>query len=141
MVCSFKADVDDDDVSVQCNKIAIIDPRNIMNLFGLTVTFSTPLPKVIETQVRLYCKCGAECFFTVKGCSENCNLTNHAFLTIFCGKTMNVNLPNKVCSFKLPGGQLQVYLRLSKITCYYISFYYYVQILYIIIVRAYLSYH
>lgn len=84
LVCSFKAQAEDSDVEIYKESPSVIDPRKIKNSFQLRVQFSTCSSKVLNTTAVVACQCGAKCTFRIMACSENCNLTNHAFLKLFC---------------------------------------------------------
>lgn len=87
--CVIRGETNFSEINLNFKDEKKLDEGKITNKIRVCVQFSSKIPKVIDTHITFVCTCGVSCKVTVKACSENCTLTNHAFLKVFGTKAMN----------------------------------------------------
>ncbi|KAK4880249.1 hypothetical protein RN001_008395 [Aquatica leii] len=75
--CSVATEIDNREIKVQFCEISVYHGEGILTA---NIKYMSKTSMSIDSSINFYCTCGANYRIYVKGCVENCCVTNHAFV-------------------------------------------------------------
>ncbi|KAF2878752.1 hypothetical protein ILUMI_27427 [Ignelater luminosus] len=88
-LCTISVDSKISELTVTFPDEPMYDELRISKEIRVFMKCTLTTAKYLDTVVKFWCTCGGECYVNVKGCSENCSVTTHAFVRVYTNILFN----------------------------------------------------